>query len=315
MPEPGQEPVVGNLDLDPQLASAWHLSVFSPCRAAGNAAYATGFDIDGEPWANPPSMGCDEYRAGALTGPLPLSLKAAYTNVVVGFPVELAARIEGRPTLSVWDFDDGDFALDQPWTTHAWTAPGDYVVALWAFNETYPEGVNTTLTVHVSPQSVHYVARASGNPSPPYLSWATAATNIQDAVDAAVPGALVLVTNGVYATGGRAVSGTMTNRVAVDKPLTLRSVNGPEVTMIQGCHVPGTTNGDGAIRCVYLADGASLTGFTLTNGATRAVNDSWPSPEPSPESSGGGVWCERLSAVVSNSVLTGNSANDVGGGA
>jgi hypothetical protein len=283
----------GNLDEEPQLASAWRPSVFSPCRGAGNAAYATGFDIDGEPWANPPSMGCDEYRAGALTGPLTLSLKAAYTNVAVGFPVALTAWIEGRPTLSVWDFDDGDFALDQPWTTHTWTAPGDYVVALWAFNETHPEGVNTTLTVHVLPQPVHYVAPASGNPLPPYLSWATAATNIQDAVDAAtIPGALVLVANGVYATGGRAAFGS---RVAVDKPLTVRSVNGPANTIIQGYQVTGTNNGDAAICCAYLANGAVLAGFTLTNGA-------------------GGVSCEGLSAVVSNCVLTGNSA-ELGGAA
>ena len=298
----------GNIDEEPQLASAWRLSVLSPCRGAGNTAYATGFDIDGEPWANPPSMGCDDYRPGALTGPLTLSIQAAYTNVAVGFPVELTAWIEGRPTLSVWDFDDGDFALDQPWTTHAWTAPGDYVVALWAFNETHPEGVNTTLTVHVLPQPVHYVARANGNPSPPYLSWATAATNIQDAVDAAVPGALVWVTNGVYATGGRAVTSTMTNRVAVDKPLTLRSVNGPTNTIIQGHQVPGTTNGDGAIRCVYLADGATLSGFTLTNGATRTTGD-WER-----EQCGGGVWCESFAAVVSNCTLSGNSAISVYGG-
>ena len=76
---------VGNITLDPQLASASHLSASSPCRGAGSAAYATGTDIDGEAWASPPSIGCDEYHAGAVTGPLSVGIMAAFTNVAVGF--------------------------------------------------------------------------------------------------------------------------------------------------------------------------------------------------------------------------------------
>ena len=199
---------VGNITFDPQLASASHLSAISPCRGAGSAAYASGTDIDGEAWATPPSIGCDEYHAGAVTGPLSVSIAAAYTNVAAGFEVSFTALIEGRATASVWDFGDGTVVSNRPYASHAWAALGDYAVVLRAYNESYPGGVSATVAVHVVEQRVHYVAATVLIQLPPYTSWATAATNIQDAVDAAtVAGSLVLVSNGVYATGGRAVDG------------------------------------------------------------------------------------------------------------
>jgi len=73
--------------------------------------------------------------------------------------------------------------------------------------------------------------------------------------------------------------------------------------------VPGTGYGAGAVRCVYLTNGASLSGFALTGGATLADGD------PDTELSGGGAWCAGSSSVVSNCTLIGNSAAVGGGGA
>ncbi len=300
----------GNIEAEPLLASVSHLSAASPCRAAGNPNYSAGTDIDGEPWANPPSMGCDEVYPGTATGPLSVSFVASYTNVIPGYVVSLTASIAGRPTASLWDFADGSRVSNRPYATHAWAALGDYPVIVRAYNDSYPGGISATAMVHVISQPVHYVSTGNAVAQAPYSSWATAAANIQDAVDvASVPGALVLVSNGVYSAGGRVVFGVLSNRVAVTLPLMLQSVNGPGVTRIQGYQMPGTTNGEQAVRCVYLASGATLAGFTLTNGATRAAGDLLQ------EQSGGGVWCAWGSSVVSNCVLSGNAAAINGGGA
>ena len=92
--------------------------------------------------------------------------------------------------------------------------------------------------------------------------------------------------------------------MTIDKSLTVRSVNGPWVTAIVGMG----PSGDAAVRCAYVGSNACLVGFTLTNGSTRLAGDLHK------ERSGGGVWCESISAVLSNCALTGNSAGYYGGG-
>ncbi|MGN6552654.1 MAG: right-handed parallel beta-helix repeat-containing protein, partial [Verrucomicrobiota bacterium] len=140
----------------------------------------------------------------------------------------------------------------------------------------------------------------------PFTSWADAATNIQSAIDAAVDGDTIWVTNGVYSTGGKVMAGDLTNRVALDKALTVRSVNGPQGTVLTGA---GATNGVAAVRCAWLTNGAVLQGFTLEAGATRTSGDNVTLLR------GGGVWCASSNASVFNCVIRSNAANNFGGGA
>jgi hypothetical protein len=153
--------------------------------------------------------------------------------------------------------------------------------------------------------ATRYVDLNNPTPATPYASWPTAAQNIQDAIDAASPGDIVLVASGVYQTGGRVVYGSLTNRIVVDKAVTVMSISGPMTTVIQG----NSAVDDSAVRCVYLTNNASLAGFMLVNGATRAGGDI------TLEGSGGGVWCESTNASVSNCVLVGNISFGNGGGA
>lgn len=146
--------------------------------------------------------------------------------------------------------------------------------------------------------ATRYVDVNGANPVSPYTSWATAATNIQDAIDAAAAGEFIVVSNGTYKTGGRAIYGVSTNRVTVDKAVTVQSVNGPGSTTIAGFT---SVVSDFQIRCVYLTNGATLSGFTLTNGSSRH------SGNLTNEQSGGGAWCEP-GGVISNCIVMHNFA-------
>jgi hypothetical protein len=128
------------------------------------------------------------------------------------------------------------------------------------------------LTLSNLSAGTHFVCPESTNPVSPFANWATAATNIQQAVNAAVAGDDVVVTNGTY------------GAVNVDKPLLLRSVNGAQVTIIDPVR---------RSRCAYLTNGTRVAGFWLRHGTADV--------------SGGGVFCASSDVFLTNCVITDNS--------
>lgn len=166
------------------------------------------------------------------------------------------------------------------------------------------------LTVGTVHGATRYVWRNNPSPQPPFTNWTTAATEIQQAVNlSTTAGDVVLVTNGVYNTGGAVTPGyALANRVCATNAITIRSLaTDPTKTVIVGA--PASTGGHGtnAVRCVYLAGGASLTGFTLTGGYTQTNRSFYQN------SSGGGVFMNSGS-VVSNCLIATNAAANHGGG-
>jgi len=157
--------------------------------------------------------------------------------------------------------------------------------------------------------STNYVWTNSPYEGAPYNAWTNAAHVLQTAVDAASAGDTVLVTNGLYNTGGRVTPGyALTNRVCITNAIMLRSVNGPAVTFIKGQEAVGGGHGNGAVRCVYLNSNASLIGFTLTNGYNMTSGDNYY------DKGGGGIML-FAGTTVSNCTFSRNYGYSRAGGA
>jgi hypothetical protein len=194
------------------------------------------------------------------------------------------------------------------------TAAGNYAVvgSVDASVAMYQGSASGTLVVQSAGVQTYYVA-TNGNDTANGLSWATAKRTIQAAVDLTAAGDTVLVSNGVYATGG-AIAPTLfaSNRVVIAKNITVQSVNGPAVTTIRGLNGGAYSLAD-SVRCVFINSG-NLSGFTLTNGCASSASG---------DDCGGGVngGCTGSTSgsagaggTVRNCVITGCAAKWGGGG-
>jgi PKD repeat protein len=289
-----------NLDVEPGIAgiSNPRLLTSSPCidRGVDQAWMTDGVDLDGQPRiiGTHVDLGAYEFFGSGLTGTLAAAVSAVYTQVAVGYAAPFSASIAGHAQGCVWDFQDGETAADRRELTHAFASSGVFAVTLAASNLEHMVSATTTIQV-VERQDLHVAA--DGNDLASGFDWDSAKATLQAAVDAAFPGAQIWVSNGAYSAGGRAQAGGITNRLLLNKPVFMCSVNGPLETSIEA---EGSTSTP--MRCVYVGAGAGLSGFTLRGGCACAG-----------DSFGGGAYLAYGSLPLSNCLVVGNMAGAGGG--
>ena len=208
-------------------------------------------DLDGLPRVrfDGVDMGCFELQEKQV---IPLGGSVSVTQSTGRYPFETtfvpALVGDQKGVEGTWSFGDGaSVAYSGESVSHVYERPGQYAVTLSIANEA---GETAELAVSTAIIVVGETCRVSANGTSvaPYLTWETAATNLQDAV--ALRPDTVLVTNGTFT--------LRDSGMVLDRPVVVKSVNGPAVT---------TIDGEGQHRIATISDdGVLLEGFTLMRG-------------------------------------------------
>ena len=148
-------------------------------------------------------------------------------------------------------------------------------------------------------------------------------------MEKAEAGDVVIALPGTYSDGSMIQIDTvikdtpaLRSRVVVPAGVSLVSRDGAESAIIKGeHHSADSAIGDNAMRCVYLHEGARLSGFTITGGATFDDNGN----SLSDNNSGAGIFCAEApmgskgsalpNTIVSDCIVSNNVAKNGGGGA
>lgn len=302
---------VGNLTNEPGILSLCNPRLLpgSLCvdRGTNLPWMAESVDLDGEPRIvnENVDIGADELSAASLTGTISGAISARYIKAIPNYIIPFTAALDGRIDGISLDFGDGFLTRSILNLEHEFATTGSYDVVLTASNVSG----HVSVTAIVQIVSANCYVAPNGYDSADGTSWNTAMKTLQNAVDSAPVGGTLWVSNGIYAVGGRPCEGgLLTNRMVLGKPITVRGACGPTLAIIVGQADPVETNGDSAVRCVWMGDKTAMIDLTLSNGHTRLTH------VYSRENNGGGVFCSSTNSVLFNCVLTENGAGADGGG-
>ncbi len=255
-------------DIDPQFVDFengdYRLRPGSPAIDTGvdEAWMSDATDLDGNPRLDGiVDVGAYEYTRGTLEAGFQPAPRSGFQDVT---EIVFTGAAEGLNTNGLsfsWDFENDGTpdieGLDLAVVTNVYSTSGHKTVKLTITNNFSETAVHIfTNAVKIGPATV-YVAQGANSDTYPYASWSAAASNLQDAVDAAVPGSVVQVGKGNY---------LLTETLLIRDDIVLESVSGAADTIVDG------QNSVGCIRMDpwedrlsgYLA--AVVDGLTIRNG-------------------------------------------------
>lgn len=283
----------GNVNTDPDfvdpLNKNYGISAFSPCFDTGSNQtwMADAVDRDGNArlFNSLVDMGAYERTSGAGSA-LQCTFSAPTTLGLETLDVTFTAEVSGDNTNTLnytWDFGDstGTSGTDKRVVNHSYSA-GYFTVVLTVSNELEEAATRTRVAyIKVVPDTC-YVSKNGSNIAP-YETWARAAASVESAV--AVGSATVLISNGTYSISGEGI--------AIVRDMTIRGVNGPEVTVLDG--------GGITPRRIFFVNspGARIEGITATRGKWN-------------ERTIGGGAIGLLSGLVTNCIINASGSYDHG---
>ncbi len=230
---------------------------------------------------------CASIEATSLSAPNGCSIVVNLSTPSLCVPLVALGTGPGQGKAEMKFPIPSNLPIDLPLTLQAFvTAPGALGGWLSSNGLTWkadsPTDFAPTQVIHVDAAQT---GQGDGSEGSPFA-------RIQDGIDVAKPGDTVLVRDGLYRGTGNV------NISFRGKNITVRSVNGPQTTVLDAEHVYGK-------RHFVFADGESpasvLSGFTLTGG----VN---------PYGAGGSILCSFSSPTISRCIITGNLSSYPGGG-
>ena len=309
----------GNIENEPAFVSLasndYHLTLASPCLEAGsNILWMIGeTDFEGNDRINCEivDIGAYEYTSSELR------CNFIAQGPVKGWPplsVSFLALVDrtNSPIISyAWDFDgDGTNDITAPdavQVSNLYATPGAFTISLTVSNESGMTASVSRFEYVLTYPETAYVSLNGGHRKP-FDSWLNAATNPVDAVELAVDGLHVLVTDGVY---------YLSQTLSTTNIISLDSVNGSENTLLDG---------RGSVRCIYIDDApAVVDGFTIRNGRHSQGGGAYLYKmglirncifisNTTYGASGGGAYLSGYDTLLSNCVFTANRAEATYGG-